>query len=175
MPFALPRDVGSGAIARFVPFLMTLLFVLISVVPLNLPGFAVVTPSFTLMAVFHWSVYRPDLMPLSAVFAVGLLVDLLNGTPYIGLSSLSLLLVRTAVLSQRRYFVNRTFPVLWLGFLAVTAGNFAFLWAVVSLLHGGMLGLRPFVFQAVLTVACYPVGSYILAWAHRAFLLRLER
>jgi rod shape-determining protein MreD len=175
MPFALPRDVGSGFVARFVPFLMTLLFVLISVVPLNLPGFAVVTPSFTLMAVFHWSVYRPDLMPLSAVFAIGLLVDLLNGTPYIGLSSLALLICRTAVLSQRRFFVNRTFPVLWLGFLAVTAGNFAFLWAVVSLLHGGMLGLRPFVFQAVLTVACYPVGSYVLAWAHRAFLLRLER
>src|SRR5215471_6282538 len=149
MPFALPRDVGSGLFARFVPFLMTLLFAVISVVPLNLPGFAVVTPAFTLMAVFHWTVYRPDLMPLSAVFAIGLLVDLLNGTPYVGLSALTLLLVRTAVLAQRRFFVNRTFPVLWLGFLAVTACNFAFLWAVVSLLHAGVVGLRPFVFQAV--------------------------
>ena len=175
MPFALPRDVGSGLVARFVPFLMTFLFALMSVVPLNLPGFSVVTPAFALMAVFHWTVYRPDLMPLSAVFAIGLLLDLLDGTPYVGLSALTLLIVRTAVLSQRRFFVNRTFPVLWLGFLAVTAGSFAFLWAAVSLLHGGFLGLRPFVFQAVLTVACYPVGSYVLAWAHRAFLLRLER
>jgi rod shape-determining protein MreD len=175
MPFALPRDVGSGLIARFVPFLMTFLFVLMSVVPLNLPGFSVVTPAFALMAVFHWTVYRPDLMPLSAVFAIGLLIDLLDGTPYVGLSALTLLIVRTAVLSQRRFFVNRTFPVLWLGFLAVTAGSFVFLWAAVSLLHGGLLGLRPFIFQAVLTVACYPVGSYVLAWAHRAFLLRLER
>ncbi len=175
MPFALPRDVGSGLVARFVPFLMTLLFAVMSVVPLNLPGFAVVTPAFALMAVFHWTVYRPDLMPLSAVFAIGLLLDLLDGTPYVGLSALVLLIVRTAVLSQRRFFVNRTFPVLWLGFLAVTAGSFAFLWVSVSLLHAGFLGLRPFVFQAVLTVACYPVGSYVLAWAHRAFLLRLER
>lgn len=172
MPFALPRDAGSGLAARFVPFLMTLLFALISVVPLNLPGFAVVTPAFALMAVFHWTVYRPDLMPLSAVFAIGLLVDLLNGTPYVGLSALSLLIARTAVVSQRRFFVNRTFPVVWLGFLAVASGIFVFLWAVVSLLHAGMLGLRPFVFQAVLTVACYPVGSYVLAWAHRAFLPR---
>jgi hypothetical protein len=34
------------------------------------------------------------------------------------------------------------------------------------------LGLRPFIFQAVLTVACYPVGSYILAWAHRVLVAR---
>jgi rod shape-determining protein MreD len=172
MPFALPRDVGSGFVTRFVPFLITLVFAIISVVPLHVPGFSVVTPAFALMAVFHWTVYRPDLMPLSAVFVIGLFLDLLNGTPYVGLSALSLLIMRSVVLGQRRFIVNRTFPVVWLGFLAVTVGIFAFLWAVVSLLHGGILGVRPFIFQAVLTVACYPVGSYVLAWAHRAFLLR---
>ncbi len=170
MPFALSRDPGYSL--RFVPFVMTLVFAIISVVPLNLPGFAVVTPAFALMAVFHWTVYRPDLMPLSAVFLTGLLLDLLNGTPYVGLSSLSLLGARTVVMSQRQFFVNRTFPVLWLGFCAIAAGNFAFLWLIVSILHGGALGLRPFIFQAVLTVACYPVGSYILAWAHRALVAR---
>lgn len=172
MPFALPRDVGSGLVTRFVPFLITLVFAIISVVPLHVPGFSVVTPAFALMAVFHWTVYRPDLMPLSAVFAIGLFLDLLNGTPYVGLSALSLLIIRGIVLSQRRFIVARTFPVVWLGFLAVTVGTFAFLWAAVSVLHGTILGVRPFIFQAVLTVACYPVGSYVLAWAHRAFLLR---
>ena len=170
MPFALSRDPGYSL--RFVPFVMTLLFAIMSVVPLNLPGFAVVTPAFALMAVFHWTVYRPDLMPLSAVFVTGLLLDLLNGTPYVGLSSLTLLTARTVVMSQRQLFVNRTFPVLWLGFCAIAAGTFAFLWLIVSILHGGALGLRPFIFQAVLTVACYPVGSYILAWAHRALVAR---
>jgi rod shape-determining protein MreD len=171
MPFALSRDAGYSSL-RFVPFVMTLLFAIISVVPLNLPGFAVVTPAFALMAVFHWTVYRPDLMPLSAVFATGLLLDLLNGTPYVGLSALALLGARTVVMSQRQLFVNRTFPVLWLGFCVVAAGTFTFLWVIVSILHGATLGLRPFIFQAVLTVACYPVGSYILAWAHRALVAR---
>lgn len=170
MPFVLSRD--SGYPARLVPFLMTLLFAIFSIVPLNLPGFAVVTPAFTLMAVFHWTVYRPDLMPLSAVFAIGLLLDLLNGTPYVGLSALTFLLARTAVLGQRQFFVNRSFPVLWFGFLILAAGTFAFLWIVVCLLHGEIIGLRPFVFQALLTIACYPVGSYVLALAHRAFLTR---
>lgn len=170
MQFALPRD--GGYPARFVPFLTTLLFAVISVVPLNLPGSAVVTPAFALMAVFHWTVYRPEWMPLSAVFAIGLLLDLLNGTPYVGLSAIALLCARTAVLGRRRLFVNRTFPVVWLGFCAVAAATFAFFWIFVSLLHGATLGVRPFVFQAILTVACYPVGSYVLAWAHRAFVAR---
>ena len=170
MPLALTRETNYPA--RFVPFLTTLVFAVISVVPLNLPGSSVVTPAFALMAVFHWTVYRPDLMPLSAVFATGILVDLLNGTPYVGLSALAFLIVRTVVINQRRFFANRTFSVVWLGFCAVTAGTFAFLWLLVSLLHGGVLGLRPFIFQAVLTVACYPVGSYLLARAHRAFLSR---
>lgn len=170
MPFALSRDTGSSL--RFVPFVITLLFAVISVVPLSLPGFAVVTPAFALMAVFHWTVYRPDLLPLTAVFVTGLFLDLLNGTPYVGLSALALLGARTAVLSQRQLFVNRTFPVLWLGFSAVAAGTFAFFWVAVSILHGGTIGLRPFIFQAVLTIACYPVGSYVLAWAHRALVAR---
>lgn len=161
------REVGYPG--RLVPFLTTLLFAIISVVPLNLPGLAVVTPAFALMAVFHWTIYRPDLLPLSAVFALGLLLDLLNGTPYLGMSALVLLLVRTVVLSNRRWFVNRTFPILWLGFLAVAVGVFAFLWALVSLMHGAALGPRPFVFQALLTVSCFPFGTYLLAQAHRAF------
>jgi rod shape-determining protein MreD len=168
LPAALQREIGWPG--RVTPFATTLLFVLVSVVPLQLPGFAAVTPSFALMAVFHWSCYRPDFMPISAVFALGLLLDLLNGTPYIGTSALLLLLVRTAVLSQRRRFVNRDFTVLWLGFLLVAAANFTLAWVLVSLLHGGPVGLRPFLFQGVLTVACYPVGSAILVRAHRAFL-----
>ncbi|HKT20644.1 MAG TPA: rod shape-determining protein MreD [Stellaceae bacterium] len=170
MFFDLSRD--SGYVTRLVPFVMTLIFALVSIVPLNLPGFAVVTPAFTLMAVFHWTVYRPDLLPLSAVFVSGLFLDLLNGTPYVGLSALIFLLARTAVMAQRQLFVNRTFPVLWLGFLGVAAGTFALLWVLVCLLHGGFVGLRPFIFEAVLTVACYPVGSYILALAQRALLAR---
>jgi len=163
-----PRD--GGGLGRLVPFLSTLFFVLVSVVPLQIPGFAVVTPSFALMAVFHWTSYRPDLLPLSAVFALGLLLDLLNGTPYIGATALTLLIARTAVLMQRRHFVNRDFAVMWLGFLAIGAGTFAFSWAFVSTLRGHILGTRPFIFEAALTVACYPVGSYILTRLHRAFL-----
>lgn len=170
MPIALEHDVGYPG--RLVPFLTTVLFAFFSIVPLNLPGFAVVMPAFVLMAVFHWTVYRPELLPLSAVFASGLLLDLLNGTPYVGISALIFLIGRSAVMGQRKLFVNRPFAIVWLGFLALAVALFLLLWLLVSGLHGSFIDLRPFAFQAVLTVACYPAASYVLARAQRAFLAR---
>jgi rod shape-determining protein MreD len=165
------RDAGLPN--KLLPFITTLLFVVISVVPLHIPGFAVVRPAFVLMAVYHWTIYRPDLLPPVAVFAAGLLLDLLIGTPYIGTSALSLLLTRSVLMSQRRFFANRLFPVLWMGFLVTTAAVTTFEWALVSFLHGAALGLRPFIFEAVLTVSSFPVGSYLLAQTQRAFLMRV--
>jgi hypothetical protein len=42
----------------------------------------------------------------------------------------------------------------------------------VSFLHGETLGAQPFIFEAVMTVASFPVGSYLLAWTQRGFLMR---
>lgn len=163
----------AGLPNKLLPFVTTLLFVVISVVPLHIPGFAVVTPSFALMAVYHWSIFRPDLLPPIAVFVAGLLLDLLNGTPYVGTSALSLLIVRSMLVSQRRLFADCAFPVLWAGFLLVAAAVVAFEWVLVSLLHAAVLGPRPFIFEAVLTVASFPVGSYLLGRTQRAFLMRV--
>lgn len=162
----------QSPVSRLVPFATTVLFTIISVVPLHIPGFAVVTPSFALMAVYHWTIYRSDLLPPVAVFGVGLLLDLLNGAPYVGTSSLLLLVLRQVLLGQRRFFVNRPFAYLWAGFLLVTAAMTAAEWTLVSMLHGGALAAAPPVFGAVLTAASFPVGSYLLGRTQRGLLMR---
>jgi rod shape-determining protein MreD len=163
-----PRDGGSPG--RAVPVLSTFLFVLVSVVPLQLPGFAAVTPSFALMAVAHWATYRPDLLSQFSVFVLGVLLDLLSGTPYVGASAITLLLARTVVLVARPHFIGRDFSIVWLGFCGLAGGIVAFSWALVSIFSGRLIGTEPFLFEALLTVACFPVGSYVLARLHRALL-----
>jgi len=159
--------------SRLVPFTTTFLFTLVSVVPLHIPGFAVVTPSFALMAIYHWTIYRPDLLPPVAVFGTGMLLDLLNGAPYVGTSSLLLLLLRQLLLSQRRFFVNRPpFAYLWAGFLLVTAAMTAVEWALVSLLNGSALAAEAPIFGAALTAASFPVGSFLLGRTQRGVLMR---
>lgn len=156
----LQRDVGL--LSRLVPTLTVLLCVIVSVVPAHLPAFVVTTPYFTLMAVYFWTLYRPDLLPFPVVFAAGLLLDMLEGAP-LGISSLVLLLAYAMVLSQREQLAMRRFTVVWVGFLAVAAGAAGVQWGVVSLFYGMVLDVRAFLFQGVLTVAVYPVVSYLLA------------
>ena len=63
---ALPR-VNSGA-ARLLPILTMLIAATITILPVRVPGYAALTPAFTLMAVYHWTIYRPDLLPALALF-----------------------------------------------------------------------------------------------------------
>jgi rod shape-determining protein MreD len=162
---ALPR-VNNGA-ARLLPVATTLLAAVISVLPLQIPGYAALTPVFTLMAAYHWTIYRPDLLPPVALFAIGLTEDLLAGSP-IGVNALLLLLTRIGVLSYRRYFVNRNFPFVWTGFTLLTTTAMLGLWALHCVIDLSLLDFRNAVIRAALTVAIFPLASFMLGRVQRA-------
>src|SRR5260221_3993390 len=91
---ALPR-VNSGA-ARLVPVVTLVVAAIATILPVRVPGYAALTPAFTLMAVYHWTIYRPDLLPPLALVAVRLAEDLLTGAP--GCTRALLLLLARAFL-----------------------------------------------------------------------------
>src|SRR5438445_13411908 len=124
---SLPR-VNSN-VARMLPIATTLLAATIAILPVPVPGYAALTPAFTLMAVYHWTIYRPDLLPPLALFGVGLAEDLLTGAP-VGVGALMLLIARAAVLQYRRYFVNRAFPFVWSGFTLLAGIAMLGLWGL---------------------------------------------
>jgi rod shape-determining protein MreD len=160
-------------LCRLAPFASCLVAVILSVVPVPVPGLAVATPAFALMAIYHWTVYRPDLLPASAVFVIGILLDLLDGTPYLGLTPLTFLVARTVILLGRRAAVNQGFPLVWAGFTLVALGTVALQWLAVELLSGTALAARAFFFQAAVTAAAYPICDYILAQVQGLVLRRV--
>ena len=164
---SLPR-VNSG-FGRVLPMATTVLAALIAILPLRVPGYAALTPAFALMAVYHWSIYRPDLLPAIGLFAIGLGQDLLVGAP-VGVSALILLLTRTAVLRFRRHFVNRTFPFVWAGFTLLSAAAMLTGWVMHCLIYQTFFSLRTVVFRTVLTVAIFPVASFALGRAQRTLI-----
>lgn len=159
----------NGGLVRLWPLVTTLLATLVSVLPLRVPGYAALTPAFALMAVYHWTIYRPDLLPPTGVFAVGLAGDLLTDGP-VGVNTLLLLLARAAVLRQRRYFVNRTFPFVWSGFTLLGVAAMLGLWALQCLMQLAVFDLRTTVFRTVLTVASFPLASFALGRSQRALM-----
>lgn len=162
-------DAVDGLGQKLTPAVLTILLAILSVVPVGIPGYAAVTPNIVLMSVYHWSIYRPEHMPYAAVFGIGVLVDLLTTAPgsVIGLTPLLLLLTRSAVLGQRRFFVGRSFPLVWWGF-ALAAGLFDLsIWAAASALNGTVLEPRSLAFQAVLTVALFPLVTLLFVRIQR--------
>jgi rod shape-determining protein MreD len=154
---------------RLLPFATTVLAMLCALQPIHLPGYPPVAPAFVLMAAYHWTIYRPDLLPAAGLFAVGTAQDLLSGE-LIGVTAILLLLARLVVLGGRCHFVNRSFPFVWAGFALLTAGAMLFLWALHSLFALQMLDFRVTAFRAVLTVSLFPIASYLLGRSQRALL-----
>ena len=104
-----------------VPFLLALCAALIDVLPLHGLGAWGLSPFSLLCVVYFWSLYRPDLFGPVATFASGIVYDALAGLP-LGLSALVLLLARQFVVAQRRFFVARSFLVVWICFLLLAPG-----------------------------------------------------
>jgi rod shape-determining protein MreD len=159
----------DNCMERLLPVTTMVLAMLVSLQPIHIPGYAAVAPAFTLMAVYHWTIYRPDLLPALALFIVGTAQDLLSGA-LPGVTALSLLLTRTILLGQRRHFVDRPFPFIWAGFTILSVGAMFFLWALHSLLAAELLDFRSTVFRAVLTISLYPVASFLLGRSRRTLL-----
>ena len=160
---------ADNPVARLLPIATTLLATVISIQPAHIPGDAALTPAFTLMAVYHWTIYRPDLLPPLALFLAGITQDLLTGAPP-GVTALVLLLARAVVLRQRRHFVNRPFPFVWAGFTVLTGSSILLLWTLHCLLDGVVVDFRGTVFRAVLTISMFPMASFLLGRAQRTLM-----
>ena len=141
------------------PFALTIATLLASLVPLRLPAYSSVTPSFMAIAVYFWTLYRPDLMPRSAVFFIGLLQDLLTGG-MLGASA-----IRTLALAATAALVT-----VWAGFVVNAAGAAILAWVLNTLAVGSLYDPRPALFQYLFTVGLYPSIGWMLALAQRSVL-----
>ena len=158
---------AGRALRGLAPFASILLLVFIGALPFPVPGLSPVMPALTVIAVYYWSIYRPDLLPLVATFFIGLVQDAIQGTP-LGMSALVLLLVQGTVVSQRRFFRGKTFLVEWWGFMLVAPVAALIGWLLISAHAGTIVVPRPLGVRLVLTFAAYPCLSWLLGrFQHR--------
>ena len=149
---------------RSTPVMLTLILVVLNQVPFHIPWFAEVMPLLPLIAIYHWTVYRADLLPPYAVFIVGILQDLLTGAP-LGLHAVVYLGVYGTVLSQQGFFSCRAFFTVWLGFGLIAAAASAAGWVLVSAWNVALLEARAVFYQYLLTVGVFPLVAWVfLRW-----------
>ncbi len=152
---------------RCFPMAVTCLLLVLLAAPLGLPGQAELQQAVALACVFFWSLFRPASMTPPMVFLLGVLVDLLGCAPP-GVAVLVLLIAHGLTVRWRRFLSRHMFLLVWMAYICVAAGAAALSWALISLLTFTFLPISPAVFQAALSVGCYPILATLLIPTHRS-------
>ena len=149
------------------PACTTVLLMLLTQAPLDIPEQAALLPAVTLGCVWFWSLFRPGNLPPPVVFGIGLLLDLLGYLP-LGVGIFTLLAVQAAALGMRRPLSRRGFFWMWGAFTAVAAGASLLIWLLSMLLMFHLLAPYPAIFVAALSIAVFPLLAVPFAAAHRS-------
>jgi rod shape-determining protein MreD len=152
-----------NAFARgLIPFLLTLLLMLLMLSSTGIPGFVNVAPSMTVISVYFWSIHRPDLMPLYAVFLLGLIEDALAGGPF-GIQAIVLVLVASIIGSQRHFFTFAPFGYIYSTFMLLIAGALGLNWLLNCLLAWQLWEFLPLMVKAAMCIVVFPPVFWLLS------------
>ena len=152
-----------------VPIVVSMFCVVLTMLPYGLWAGVVMAPSFALMAIYYWTLYRPDILPPFAVFFIGLYQDLLSGGP-LGMWPVIYLSVYGLIVSQRLFFIGKAFLAIWFGFGAIVLLSCILTWAIGSLYFAAVLSPGVILLQGVLTFALYPLFGRLFAGIQRLLL-----
>lgn len=150
---------------ELMPIALTFALILVGAIPFYIPGLQSVAPSLPFIAVFYWSLHRPDLMPPAAAFFIGLFQDILSGAP-VGTGAAVFVVLHAAVQSQRTFFHGKPFSVLWLGFAVAAVAAAALGWVIMSAMTLALVDGRSVMLQAVTTIGCFPLVVRALWFCH---------
>ena len=155
------------------PFVVSIILVMLSALPIHVPGYGQIAVEVGLVTVFYWAIYRPDLFPVFAAFALGLWQDILVGSP-IGMHALTLLLANWAIVSQRTFFQGKAFGVIWWSFSLVAVVAAVLSWTVVCVLNMTFISPVAVFFQTLLTIGAFPFMAWFLARIQHAILRPID-
>ncbi len=149
------------AASRIFPLTTAMAASLAGLIAVPAPDYSHIAPAFTLIAVYCWSIWRPDLMPLPAVFLIGIFEDLIRGLP-LGVTALVLLAAATFVQTWRGLVLEKSWKRFWSTFCRVVLLCMAIEWLAMSILMGDLLDPTSAIFRYLLTMLLLPVGTATL-------------
>jgi len=147
------------------PGAVLLFFVLLTLAPLRAPYLSDALPLLPALVVFQFSLATPERLPGPLLLAMGILLDLLLGGPGapVGVSALGFVLIRAAVVANRRYLVGVPFLFQWLGFCLLIMGYVLLVWLFTALWTWRALDAGPALAQYVVVIVAYPLIGPLLA------------
>ena len=153
-------------LGRFaLPGSVLLFFVVLTLAPLRVPYLADALPLLPTLVVFQFSLATPERLPGPLLLAMGVLLDLLLGGPGapVGVSALGFVLIRAAVVANRRYLVGVPFLFQWIGFCLLSWAFVALVWAFTALWTWTAIDPTQAMMQYAIVIVIYPILGPLLA------------
>ncbi len=142
-------------------------------VSFNIPIFADVRPSFTLMGLFYWTIYRPTIIPVWLAFAGGIALDVMSGFP-LGLNAFFFTVVLFILGDQRRIFLRQSFMTVYMGFALVMCGYYAGQWLIFSAVSGMYLPYDMIGGAVILNLLFFPLVALMMNLCHKILPVRSQ-
>lgn len=153
--------------ARFsVVYVWVLCLFGVQFVPVLHPAMVVLKAPLFLIVIYYWAIYRPTLLPVWSVFALGCIVDLLTSF-VLGFHAGIFVIVQMLVQSQRRVLMTQNFIALWLIFFAISLGVSAVTWGFHSVISAQMLFPQDAPIVVFAGLAVFPLIYWTLHLTHK--------
>jgi rod shape-determining protein MreD len=161
------------ALRRSIPVALAVLLLFLGVLPWNTQTLSPVNANLVLIPIYYWTLYRPRLMSVWAVAALGLISDFLGGT-LLGVNMLTFLIGYRVALSQRKMFASAPFIIVWAGFLLMSAVAGLVQWLLAAIVTGHIdFNARSALLLYMMGAVAYPPCAYVFAWIQRRSLVRV--
>ena len=157
---------GGRLLTALIPLLCGLGAVLISNLPISLTNGLVPSPLLGLVPVYFWCLVRPDLMTPAAVFAIGVMQDILGGGPP-GVWTLSFVITYAVIDRQRDAFAGLPGLGAVLGFATAALITCACAYFIIAFYYWHMPLIAPIVAELAVTALFYIPGAYVVGLIHR--------
>lgn len=134
-----------------------------SAAPLGVGPNAPPSPDLLLCVVVYWTARRPEATPMPAVFALGLIRDVLTDAPT-GAGALALVLAAEAVRYLRPRLARNAFTLEWLVLAGAAMGTAALTWLLVALTLMQPPYVATLFHQSIYTMMAYPFLALAFRW-----------
>lgn len=142
------------------PFFMVVFLEMITVIPIRLPSFSMVSPPLALIPIYYWAVHNPWRFGIFSAFSCGFLMDVLTMNP-LGINALIFTLLYYTVNQLRRFIAGKPFYVSWLGFSLFGTISLIIKWFLISLFSHNFGNFSVVLISAIFMIILYPLCALL--------------
>lgn len=144
------------------PILSVITLILMTVIPDIMPNVARMGALWPLIGIAYWTLARPRNMKPSAVFMLGLLMDIVSFVP-LGVHGFIFVTMQIILKRQRRFLLGQGFWVLWTAYALLGLAVYTSLYVLISPVQPSAVNFTQGLIGVALSWACVPLVVWILS------------